>query len=232
MRFLLPLIACLMPAVVVAQDLRPVHCRFLCFGGTDDSATVLAVSDNGDEVSCPLSSSSISHPVFCHARNNKITFLSPGDRKPAAMATIPAQTKSVILVFVKAVPKHGTATPPWQVVVVHDSAKSFPDGGAYIANFHAKDIRFVIGEHKGMLRPAEAHGYAQPDTRDAFNMAPVVFQFLHEGKWRTANESALRFIPGIRYLIFAFTDPVSGRPRIRTYQDATRPIISPAEAPK
>jgi hypothetical protein len=50
-------------------------------------------------------------------------------------------------------------------------------------------------------------------------MAPVVFEFLQEDKWRTASESMLRFLPGMRYLIFAYLDPESGRPRIATYQD-------------
>jgi hypothetical protein len=226
-RAFLLLIALLLPAIAAAQDLSPVQCRFLCFGGTDDSATVLAISEKGDEITCPLSSSSISAPIDCVAKGGKIIFLSPDDRKPAATATIPAAAKSVLLVFVKAQPKPGSATSlPWRVLVVDDSPKAFPDGGAYIANFHARDIRFVIGEHKGMLRPAGAHGYARPATRDAFNMAPVMFQFLHQDQWRTANESALRFVPGIRYLIFAFTDPASGRPRIRTYQDSTRTTVS------
>ena len=220
MRTLFLLIACLLPVLAIGQDLRSVQCRFMSFGGTDDSLTVVARSATGDEVVCPLSSSSISKPVECAAKGNQLNFVSPSDGKTAAIATIPAGVKAAILVFVRAQPKAGATTSlPWRVLVIHDSAETFPDGGAYVANFHAKDIRFVIGEHKGMLHPAGSHGYAQPGQRDDFNMAPVIFQFLHEDKWRTANESSLRFVPGIRYLIFAFTDPASGRPRIRTYQD-------------
>ena len=50
-------------------------------------------------------------------------------------------------------------------------------------------------------------------------MAPVIFQFRNKEKWRIGNESALRFLPGMRYLIFAYTDPRSQSPRINTYQD-------------
>ncbi len=60
-----------------------------------------------------------------------------------------------------------------------------------------------------------------PERRDDFRMAPVVVQFEQDGKWRTASESMLRFLPSIRYLIFAYVDPVSKRPRISTYQDFT-----------
>ena len=54
----------------------------------------------------------------------------------------------------------------------------------------------------------------------------MTFEFLQDDKWRTASESTVRFLPGMRYLIFAYMDPTSGRPRISTYQD-----IAPAETP-
>ena len=114
----------------------------------------------------------------------------------------------------------------WKTFVIDDSPANFPDGGAYVANFHNNAIRFVIGEHKGMLRPAGSHGYAMPAERDDFNMAPVIFEFLNGEKWRIGNESALRFLPGMRYLIFAYVDPVSGRPRINTYQDLATPATA------
>ena len=79
-----------------------------------------------------------------------------------------------------------------------------------------------------MLHAAGANGYARPAERDAFNMSTVVFEVLENDKWRIANESALRFLPGMRYLIFAYTDPVSGRPRINTYQDFAPPTPSQA----
>jgi hypothetical protein len=135
----------------------------------------------------------------------------------------------VILVFV-----NGAKTPnalPWRVFVIEDSDKIFPDGGAFVANFHSGDIRFIIGENKIMLRPAGSHGFGLPKERDAFNMAPVVFQFQQEEEWITASESLLRFLPGMRYLIFAYVDPDSGRPQISTFQDV-KPFTPPAAGPK
>jgi hypothetical protein len=118
------------------------------------------------------------------------------------------------------------------VFVVEDSPRGFPDGGVFVANFHQQDIRFLIGEHKILLRPSDAHGFARPAQRDEFNMAPVIFQFFHEGTWRTASESALRFVPGLRYLIFAYVDPASGRPRIATIQDLRPAPAAPATPAK
>jgi hypothetical protein len=148
------------------------------------------------------------------------------------VANIPAGVKSALVIFVK-LEKPGTPgaadkNAGWKVFVIEDSAKSFPDGGAYVANFYPGDIRFVIGEHKGMLKPAGTHGYEMPKQRDDFNMAPVIFEFKSGEKWRIANESSLRFLPGMRYLIFAYVDPVSGRPRINTYQDLADASAAPA----
>ena len=225
MRTLLLAFALLLPALAAAQDTRPVRCRLLLFGA-EDSASLLTTSDKGTETTCLLSNSSLSASVTYTAVADKITFLSPGDRKPAATASVPAAVKAALLIFVKA-PASEQSAQPWRVIVIEDSLKNFPDGGAFVANFYNKDIRFIIGEHKGQLRPAGNHGYPLPAERDAFNMAPVTFEFLQNENWRTASESTLRFLPGMRYLIFAYVDPASGRPRISTIQDLTPPATVP-----
>lgn len=212
--------------ILSAQESRQIQCRFLSFGGVENPAAVIAVGEKGVEVNCPLSASQISPKVACFALGNKISFLSATDRKPLASATIPATVNSALLVFIQ-VPR-GPEAPEasesaWKVLVIEDSPKNFPMGGAFVANFYSKDIRFIIGEHKGMLHAGGLHGYAMPEQRDSFNMAPVVFEFLQGEKWRTANESGLRFLPGMRYLIFAYVDPTSGRPKISTYQDFALP---------
>ncbi len=231
-KLLIPLVL-LLPALVQAQDEgRPVRCRFIGFGGTGEEISAIAISDKGTEITCPLSTSQLSPQIICSAKNNVIPFFSSGDKKPLATASIPAGVNAALLVFVQ-VPKKAEApadASPWRIMVIEDSPKNFPDGGAFIANFYANDIRFVVGEHKGMLHAGGSHGYAMPAERDSFNMAPVIFEFVQGDKWRTANESSLRFLPGMRYLIFAYVDPASGRPRINTYQDFPPPA-APAVKP-
>lgn len=232
MRAILLFIVFLFSAISLqAEDARPVRCRFLSFGGTGAATTAITMSDKGVEVSCPLSSSGLSPQIVCMTKSNAIPFVSATDKKPLAIATIPSGVSAAILVFVQT-PKKAEAPadiPSWRIMVIEDSPKNFPDGGAFIANLYSNDIRFVVGEHKGMLHAAGSHGYAMPAERDAFNMAPVVFEFVQNDKWRIANESSLRFLPSMRYLIFAFVDPVSGRPRINTYQDFAPPV-TPAAA--
>jgi hypothetical protein len=222
MRFLFSIAILLAASQCHAQELRPVECRFLSFGSNGDTSSALALTDKGEEIECPLPTAQLSKKIVCQAKGNKIPFLSASNRKPMATAAIPAGVNSALVIFVRfsGKPEDTPADKAaWRIFVIDDSPKSFPDGGAYIANFFSGDIRFVIGEHKGMLKAAGAHGYAMPKERDDFNMAPVIFEFKNGEKWRIANESSLRFLPGMRYLIFAYLDPASGRPRINTYQD-------------
>ena len=225
MRLILLSVVFLFSALLQAEDAHPVRCRFLSFGNTGPDTSAIALSEKGEEITCPLSSSELSSPITCLSKNNVIPFLSAADKKPLASASIPAGVNEVLLIFMKvpSKPESTADAASWRIMVIEDSAKNFPDGGAFVANFYNGDIRFVIGEHKGMLHAAGSHGYKLPAERDSFNMAPVTFEFIQNGQWRLANESALRFLPGMRYLMFAFVDPVSGRPRINTYQDFGRP---------
>lgn len=230
MRLLLLPILLVFPTLLSAQDARPVQCRFLSFGGSEDPPAAIATSEKGTEITCPLSASRISQKITCFAVGNQIPFRSSADKKPLATATIPPGISAALLVFIRVPGGPGATAPACKILVIEDTAKNFPDGGAFIANFYNKDIRFVVGEHKGLLRAGGSHGYAKPEEVDSFNMAPVVFEFQQDDKWQTANESALRFLHGMRYLIFAYVDPVSGRPRINTYQDIA-PAVPGKSAP-
>jgi hypothetical protein len=207
-----------------ADETRRIECRFLRFGG-ETAPSIGVASAEGERIKCPLPDTAISSKVACPAMGNVISFVTLPENQPFAKARIPAGINSALLVFVKMPEpaKEPADKDVWRVMVLDDSRKGFPDGGALVANFHNKEIRFVIGEHKGMLKAGGFHGYAMPQQLDSFNMAPVIFQFQQGESWRTANESALRFLQGTRYLILAYSDPASGRPRINTYQDFVAP---------
>jgi hypothetical protein len=222
------------PVLSVAQDAKDpkkVTCRFLCLEGSTPPPPLINITDKspdkGAEVTCTVPTNGLSPAIFCDAKGDTLNFIFSTDRTPAATVRIPPKGNAFILVFVAAAKAANTL--PWRVFVIEDTPKNFPDGGAFVANFHNQDIRFLIGTSKLMLHPEGFHGFARPDPRDAFNMAPVVFEFQQQDTWRTASESMLRFLPGMRYLIFAYVDAASGRPSISTYQDF-RPFSKPPEA--
>jgi len=217
-RLLCLLVLC--PALSAAQDGRKVACRFLCVEGADPPPPLVNVSANGAEISCKIAPT-LSEASVLFAKGDSISFLSSDHLAPAATATIPANMKSAILVFAPA----EKAPLPFRVSVVEDFGADFPDGGALVANLCSHEIRFSIADATVTLQSGKTHRFARPEERDAFNMAPVVFQFQQDGTWRTASESALRFVPGMRYLILAFPDPASARPRLSTYQDFPTPKV-------
>ncbi len=208
----------LYPVLIKAEDGRRVDCRFVSLSSDTPPPAMLTASADGAGNPVAVPTGSLSKASPCFSKTNTFSFLSAADRTPAATATIPADVKAAILVFVAAPKTAGSL--PWRVFVIEDSAKNFPDGGAFVANFHNQDIRFVIGENKVMLHPAGSHGVSRPEQRDDFNMAAVAFQFQQGDSWRNASETMLRFLPGMRYLMFAYVDSASGRPRIVTFQDS------------
>ncbi|GAA5121392.1 hypothetical protein JIN84_00620 [Luteolibacter yonseiensis] len=217
MRILSFCLLLLFPTFIMAQEGRKVTCRVVALDPATPPPALLASSGDGAEIKVAVPTGTLSEEMSLYSKTDVFTFLNATDRKPAATATLPAGIKAAILLFV-AGPKTQAAQ-SWRVFVIEDSAKNFPDGGAFVANFHNKNIRFVIGEHKIMLKPAGSTGVARPTDRDEFNMAAVTFQFQQDETWRDASESTLRFLPGTRYLMIAFVDPASGRPRIVTFQD-------------
>lgn len=200
-----------------AQEMRKVTCRFLALLAESPPPGILNVGENNLEVPCSINTDVPSPEIGCYALGNTISFIGASDKKLIAKATLPASGNAFILLFLPG-PKSETG-PSWRIFVIENTAKTFPDGGAYVVNFYKQDIRFVVGEHKFMLKPGGAHGLAMPSSLDNFNMAPVIFEFQQGEDWKLAKETSLRFLPGSRYMMFAYSDPATNQPRITTCRD-------------
>ncbi len=226
MRILSFCLLILFPTLVTAQEGRKVTCRMVALDAANPPPALLTTTGDGAELNVTPSVGSISGEMVLSSKTDVFSFLNATDRKPAATVTIPAGIKAAILLFV-AGPKAPNAL-PWRIFVVEDSPKNFPDGGAFVANFNNSNIRFVIGEHKIMLKAGGSTAVPRPTTRDEFNMAGVTFQFQQGETWRDASESMLRFLPGTRYLMIGFVEPASGRPRVITFPDINNKAATPA----
>lgn len=217
MRSLALLLLVLTPAASLAQGEDKITCRFIALKGSEPPELV-NVGAEDFEAPVKMRSGILSPDVVCAKKGNTLQFVTADDRKPAAQGTVPAGVRNAILVFGSAGKNPGQL--PWRVFIIEDSPQRFPNGGAYVANFHSQNIRFIIGGDKVMLQPAGSRGFPQPKVRDDFNMAPVIFQFQNSrNEWTTARETMLRFTPGLRYLMFAYLDPVSRRPSVTTVKD-------------
>lgn len=213
MRFFLAFL--LIPVLAYAQQARTISCRFLGFQTTEETKSLTCVSEK-NEVLCPFDTSNLSSPVNLVAVDGVLTFIDSDQRKPALSVTVPATVRQALIVIM---PNLKGAATPWRGFVIEDSAKHFPNGGALVVNLHSTQIRYVIGEHRYLLKPGNQYGVEMPKQRDDFNMSTVVFEFFHNDQWIKASESRLRFTEGLRYLTLAYTDPTSLRPRLTTFQD-------------
>lgn len=224
MRLCLALV--LLPILAHAQQAHPVSCRFLGFQTGDTTTSLTCVADKF-EAACPFKTDSISEPVKVTAIDRVLTFIDPKDRKAACTVTLPATARQALIVFM---PNAKDAVPPWRAFAIEDSEKTFPNGGALVINLHNTDIRFAIGENKYLLKPGDRYAMQLPKQRDEFNMATVTFEFSLKDQWMKASESRLRFTEGLRYLMLAYRDPASQRPRLSTFQDSAYAPLPPAAA--
>ena len=223
------ILALFLLTIACARAQAPVSCRLLGFPGVQPPPMSIIGAD-GALIPCEVPGGALSPPVQCRSEQGVIRFYQAEDAgakaNPAAPprvlanAKVPGKANALILVFF---PTGKNAPLPWQIVALEDTPQGFPDGGAVVANFHQSELRFLIGEHRVQLNPGLTKPVARPEKRDDFNMAPVIFEFNHEGQWRSASESMLRFIPGLRYLIIGYQDPESKRPRLFTCADTAPP---------
>lgn len=195
---------------VYAED-RTLSCRFLFFGKQNGWPTAFVMSPSG-KIPCPIPFVHFSKPVDCVLSEGKLELFN--EKNSLIMSpSVGAETKKA---FVLVVQTSTDPEPAWQAIVVDDNQKNFPAGGAYVVNLNNGDIRFIIGEHKGMLNKGDRYGYKMPEERNDFNMATVKFWINTNDQWQIANETALRFLPRLRYFFICFRDPISGRPDVRT----------------
>jgi hypothetical protein len=209
---------------LAGQTPRPVQCRFVALNEVPPPLSHV-VGEKG-EVLVKLMRSRITEPLECFAVDGKLRFLDQATSEPLAAVSIPSSVKKATLIFVNVNPK---GKPSWKIFPVEDSPEKFPPGGTHVVNLHADDIRFKLGPVKELLKPQQSKGFEMPEERDDFNMAPVVFQFKNKrDEWVNGKETSYRFLPGMRYLLVAYIDSRSRRPRVMTFKDPIRPVIPPA----
>ncbi|MEM9080245.1 MAG: hypothetical protein AAGC74_06075 [Verrucomicrobiota bacterium] len=202
---------------------RKIDCRFISISERSDLSSILNIATEDLEIACKVKRLKLDRErTECIAVNDVLTFVTAGDKKPLAKVRIPPSVDDAILIFVPDPSKE--AKLPYRIFPIDDSDKNFPSAGASVVNFYGSQVRFIIGENKGLLEPFKSTGIKRPEKRDDFNMALVGVQFKNnQGSWQTVRETKVRFIPGLRYLVFTYVDPSSKRPTVKTVKDFLEP---------
>lgn len=199
------------------QEPTPVTCHFLCFQRDAANTSKLGVKISDDKIiDCPLPLELISDPIELTPNNNEIAFVkAAGDKVFSAKAKIPVGIRKALVLFIAA--PAAKAPLLYDTFVLDFSSKGFPKDGSVVVNLYAGEVRYVIGEHRILLKPGKTAELERPKKLNDFNMAGVRFEFLQDTKWRVAADTTVNFPPDQQQLFVAFLDPRSQRPQLRTF---------------
>ncbi|WP_411847257.1 hypothetical protein AAFN60_07645 [Roseibacillus persicicus] len=218
-KFTLGLSALLALSSLVQAETRALECRFLALEEAPPALVNTAGEKN--QVAVKVMRNRISDPMECYAVDGKLSFFDEKSGELLTSTAVPAKIKKAIFIFVKGNQGGKTA---WKLFPIDNTEDSFPAGGTHVVNLHADEIRFILGQTKEVLKPNQSKGFEMPTNRDDFNMAPVAFQFKNSrDEWVNGKETSYRFLPTSRYLLVAYIDPRSSRPRVKTFKDTIRP---------
>ncbi|MDP0491708.1 MAG: hypothetical protein Q7Q71_11720 [Verrucomicrobiota bacterium JB023] len=217
------LVSLLLPLSLHGQEaMHKLDCRFV-FVGRERPPVMINQGEENVETDIQVLPNRLTKPVQCTATDGTIRFLSKEGQTHLASARVGSDWRHAIIVFIPNPGKGGDKL-PWRCYPIEDTSSNFPSAGAHVTNFHNEEVRFLIGEQRANLASGRSQGFSQPEQRDTFNMAPVVFQFKNlKGDWVTGKETMVKFTEGIRYLMFAYIDPKTKRPQVKVFQDFAKP---------
>lgn len=208
-----------------AQEKQSIECRFIALD--QKPAPLVNKADEGQETPIEVLSSQISKPINCVAIDGRLSFLDKNTGKPVASLAVPKKLKKAILVFIKNPKKEGE---DWKIFPFENTPEAYPPGGARVINLHGSEIRVLLGKKGKTLKRFESAPFTRPEERDKFNMARVTFQFKNKKEeWVTVENTGYRFVPPRRFLIFAYLDPNTKRPRVKSLGDIPPPAEPPVE---
>ena len=227
-RFFLPSLL-LLWSPLQAQT-RPVACKLVCFAKVPNAPEILytKTGKDGEFTPAPLSLSINTKPVDLFVgENGKISFLNgqAEDSAVVATATIPRNVKEAYLFMIPVAPG---GTELFNVVILPQSEKTTPVGGAYFCNIAPSKVRMSVGEHKYELLPGKVVSIPQPAQRDKYNMVEMSLMMERENEWVSMKDNMTRFSSRDRYFVFTYLHPRYKRPMVKIYkQSVPVPTVVP-----
>lgn len=154
-------------------------------------------------------------------QGNQLKFTASADAGPAAevgTCEIPAKAASVILVFMPDGPESKTC----KIVVVEDSAKSFPPGSYKIANLSEVPVKIELEKKEFEFKPGEIRAIVDPPV--GANQASGMKGFSQkDGAWQPFVSSLWPHPGGKRVLQLVTVNPATGQLEMRGVRDIAKP---------
>jgi hypothetical protein len=173
-------------------------------------------SVEGGKQPLPLRADMISSAVEV-ALNDGDLRLQFADGQQAAQAKVPGKWTSAIAIIV---PGPGSdAALPYRMLLLDDSATTFPWGTSQAVNLLGSDSEITAGELKLTLEAGKITPVPAVRQRDELNIAQTNFRCKVDGQWVLFAERQLQYVDDTRRVFLIHAIPGSQRPFVTTLLD-------------
>jgi hypothetical protein len=145
----------------------------------------------------------------------------------AATCVVPPGVKRGIFVIV---PSPAGIKPPFRMICIEDSFKTFLKGESRVLTLIPKQAAIEAGEHKIAIHPGVLTRVPAVTKVDEYNMAQMKVHYMPVDQWVPVTERQLQFLEGFRRIFILHTTPGAMQPTVSTLIDKSDPAAPSAAA--
>lgn len=211
----------------LAEELREVKLRAICFQHVNDVKKLLAVSGatNSNAVELTLFTTVISDEITTFATDGMLRFAVAGGEeggKPKHQIIATAKAAAGPRQLAIFIPAGEASASPYRCFVIDDSEKAFPMGSTMAVNLSNLPFQMSIGEHLRTVAPGKIENIPMARKANDRGQVSVVISIADaaaEGGWRAVNQT--RWFTGAdkRDLAIGYIHPRTGQPTVNCYGD-------------
>ncbi len=139
----------------------------------------------------------------------------------AATAKVPQGVSSLIVIILPG----SQPKPPFSMVVLDDSPKSFPWGESKAVNLTSLEFGLEIGDQKVVVPGGKITAVPKVTKLDEYNRAQTNFYYKQGEEWVVASERQLQYLPTLRRVFLIYKMPDGLAPDVRTILDQPPPVF-------
>jgi hypothetical protein len=205
----------------------PIQIRAVLHDPVHPTAKLFFLDKVGIATELELLPLDFSRPILTQLVNGSLVFYDKAaidPKKPedslAATCKIPIGMKQGVVVIL---PSPVNSKPPYRLVFIDDSAKSFPKGESRMLTLLPMEAAIEAGEHKVAIHPGEIAFLPPVKKVNPYNMAQTNFYFKQEQTWTVFSQSQLQYLDGFRRVFIIYNTPKALQPTFASIVDTTSP---------
>ncbi|MEO5713731.1 MAG: hypothetical protein ABIT37_09615 [Luteolibacter sp.] len=115
--------------------------------------------------------------------------------------------------------------PPFRMIALDDSPKSFPWGESKAVNLTPVDFALEVGDQKLLLPGGKITAVPKVTKVDEYNRAQTNFYYKDGEQWVVASERPMQYVATLRRLFLIYKTPNALAPDVRTVIDQPPPVF-------